>query len=173
MPGIWGAAHRLLPRIFPLIRLASGQPPSPARGEGLSVRLPRLLCSHASASVGAFPHNGEVNCGTRPPGRVISPQTSVHPSRVQSLLTVDTACALWSGPEGNPHWCDTVPPIESEFPVTSNLRQSHRRNTCVGLPPGNLRHTAVSSRGPLLACVYYTKSRDSPRISYVCQYLCH
>ena len=44
---------------FPLIRLACGQPPSPARGEGLSLRLSRLLCSLVSASVGAFPLMGE------------------------------------------------------------------------------------------------------------------
>ena len=36
-----------------------GSRPSPARGEGLSVRLPRLLCSQASASVRAFPPVGE------------------------------------------------------------------------------------------------------------------
>jgi len=44
---------------LPLIRLACGHPPSPARGEGLSVRLTRLLCSHASAIVRAFPLTGE------------------------------------------------------------------------------------------------------------------
>ena len=42
-------------------------PPSPARGEGLSERLPILLCSCVSASVRAYPLNGGVNCGTRPP----------------------------------------------------------------------------------------------------------
>ncbi len=43
----------------PLIRLAFGQPPSPARGEGLSVRLPILLQSGVSARVRAFPLTGE------------------------------------------------------------------------------------------------------------------
>ena len=33
--------------------------PSPARGEGFSVRLTILLCSQASANVGAFPLVGE------------------------------------------------------------------------------------------------------------------
>ena len=41
-------------------------PPSPARGEGLSVQLSILLCSHASASVRAFPLTGE---GGWPPGQ--------------------------------------------------------------------------------------------------------
>ena len=67
-----GADGRRIPWKPPHPSPPAAAPPSPARGEGLSVRLPRLLCSHASASVGAFPHNGEVNCGTRPPGRVIS-----------------------------------------------------------------------------------------------------
>ncbi len=40
---------------FPLIRHGFAVPPSPARGEGLSLRLSRLLCNGASASVGAFP----------------------------------------------------------------------------------------------------------------------
>ena len=48
-----------VPHSLPLIRLAFGHPPSPARGEGLSVRLSRLLRSGVSASVRAFPLTGE------------------------------------------------------------------------------------------------------------------
>ena len=47
------------PHSLPLIRLAFGQPPSPARGEGLSVPLSILLCKQVSASVRAFPLTGE------------------------------------------------------------------------------------------------------------------
>ena len=44
---------------FTLIRHGFAVPPSPVKGEGLSVRLSRLLCSGASASVRAFPLTGE------------------------------------------------------------------------------------------------------------------
>ena len=56
-----GGPHKLLCELqpFTLIRLACGQPPSPVKGEGLSLRLPILLCSGVSASVRAFPLTGE------------------------------------------------------------------------------------------------------------------
>ena len=44
---------------FTLIRHGYAVPPSPIKGEGLSLRLSRLLCSWVTAIVRVFPLTGE------------------------------------------------------------------------------------------------------------------